>query len=210
MGAIGVVGDVSVDETSLNGGRPLILPLLSEEPELAIYAGIEIRREDYSHLHVNRSVASIAYVPLVREDQLVGALEIFVFSDVLDPDQLEEIAPIIQLAVPAILAAEDVEQSRQNLLDSLHRISQFYDLEKSLNATLELSAVTASIPVKAMAMLPCQAIHLWMFEGDALRLMGSHGEDATVEKGMTQAPGQGYVADMAEEGERLLIDDRRS
>jgi RND family efflux transporter MFP subunit len=65
----------------------------------------------------------------------------------------------------------------------------------------------ALIPVKAMAMLACQAIHLWMFEGDALRLVGSHGEDATVEKGMTQAPGEGYVADMAEEGEPLLIDD---
>jgi GAF domain-containing protein len=205
--AIGAAGDVSVDETSLNGRSPLILPLLSESPELTIYPGNEIRREDYSHLHVTRSVASIAYLPMLREDELVGALEILTFSDVLEPDQLEEIAPIIQLAVPAILAAEDVEQTRQNLLDSLHRMSQLYDLEKSLNSTLELNTVMALIPVKAMAMLACQAIHLWMFEGDALRLKASHGEDATVEEGMTQAPGEGYVADMAEEGEPLLIDD---
>jgi len=205
--AIGAAGDVSVDETSLNGGSPLILPLLSESPELTIYPGSEIRREDYSHLHVTRSVASIAYLPMLREDELVGALEILTFSDVLDPDQLEEIAPILQLAVPAILSAEDVEHTRQNLLDSLHRMSQLYDLEKSLNATLELNTVMALIPVKATAMLACQAIHLWMFEGEALRLKASHGEDATVEEGMTQAAGEGYVADMAEEGEPLLIDD---
>ncbi len=86
-------------------------------------------------------------------------------------------------------------------------MSQLYDLEKSLNATLELEALTPRIPEKAAAMLPCQAIHLWMFDGEILRLISSHGDDATVEVGMTQAPGEGYVADMAEEGEPLLIAD---
>ena len=56
-------------------------------------------------------------------------------------------------------------------------------------------------------MLPCQAIHLWMFDGEVLRLVSTHGEDATVEAGMTQSAGEGYVADMAEEGEALLIAD---
>jgi GAF domain-containing protein len=205
--AIGAAGDVSADETSLNNGGPLILPLLSESPRLVIYPGSRIRREDYSHLHITRSVASITYVPLLRTGELIGALEIINFSDVLDPNQLEEIAPLLQLAAPAILAAEDVEQARENLLDSLHRMSQLYDLEKSLNATLDLNTVMALIPVKTAAMLACQAIHLWMFEGDALRLVASNGEDGTVEEGMTQSLGEGYVADMAEEGEPLLIDD---
>jgi transcriptional regulator with GAF, ATPase, and Fis domain/multidrug efflux pump subunit AcrA (membrane-fusion protein) len=203
--AIGVAGDVSAEQDSLSSST-LILPLLAESPELTIYEGSAIRREDYAHLHITRSLASIAYLPLLRADELIGAIEIVTFSDVLDPKQLEEIAPLLQLASPAILAAEDLEQAREQLLDSLHRMSQLYDLEKSLNSTLELNTVMAMVPVKASAMLACQAIHLWLFEGDVLRLMASHGEDATVEEGMTQAAGEGYVADMAEEGEPLLID----
>jgi RND family efflux transporter MFP subunit len=113
----------------------------------------------------------------------------------------------VQLAPPAILAAEATEAQRQDLLDSLHRMSQLYDLEKSLNATLDFDALTTLIPEKAAAMLPCQAIHLWMFDGEILRLVSTHGDDATVEVGMTQSSGEGYAADMAEEGEALLIDD---
>jgi RND family efflux transporter MFP subunit len=204
--AIGVAGDVSAEQDSLSSDNPLILPMLSESPELAIYPGSAIRREDYAHLHITRSVASIAYFPLLRADELIGTLEIVTFSEILDPSQLDEIAPLLQLAAPAILAAEDLERAREQLLDSLHRMSQLYDLEKSLNSTLELNTVMAMVPVKASAMLACQAIHLWLFEGNVLRLMASNGEDATVEVGVMQAAGEGYVADMAEEGEPLLID----
>ena len=69
-------------------------------------------------------------------------------------------------------------------------MTQLYDLEKSLNATLELDAVIAMIPVKASAMLACQAIHLWLFDGAVLRLVSSSGEDDTVKIGMLQSPGE--------------------
>ncbi|MGD0891616.1 MAG: GAF domain-containing protein [Terracidiphilus sp.] len=204
---IGLAGEVSPGPSSLPVDSRLILPLLGEDPEAVLYPSTEIRREDYSHLHVSRSVESLAYLPLIHQGTLIGAIEILTFSDVLDPEQLDGIAPIIQLAAPAILAAEENEENRQNLLDSVHRMSQLYDLEKSLNAILDLNTVIATVPVKAAAMLACQAIHLWLFEGDELRLMSSYGQDGTIEVGMTQAPGEGYVADMAEEGEPLLIDD---
>jgi RND family efflux transporter MFP subunit len=204
---IAAAGDISIVQTSLQSGSRLILPLLSESPPALVYPVAELRREDYSHLNVARSFASLAYVPLLREDSLVGAIEILTFSGVLEPRQLKEIAPVVQLASPAILAAETNEEERQTLLESVHRMSQLYDLEKSLNSTLEFDAVTAMIPEKAIAMMPSQAIHLWLFEGGVLRLVSSQGADATVELGMMQKPGEGYVADMAEEGEPLLIDD---
>jgi len=203
---IGMAGEISMAQPSIAPDNPLIAPLLSE-PLPLIYAGTAVRREDYSHLHIARSLFSLAYVPLLHEGRLTGAFEILTFAGVLDPEQLEDIGPVIQLASPAILAGESADQERQTLLDSVHRMSQLYDLEKSLNATLELDALTALIPEKAMAMLPCQAIHLWLFEGASLRLTSTDGQDATVEAGMTQAAGEGYVADMAEEGEPLLISD---
>jgi RND family efflux transporter MFP subunit len=204
---VGLAGDISVVPTSLGSGNRLMAPLLLDSPEALIYSGLEILREDYAHLNIARSVTAIAYVPLLSDDRLIGAIEILFFSGIPRHHDLEATSSIAKLASPAILAAEDSEARKQDLLDSLHRMSQLYDLEKSLNATLEFDALVALIPEKAAAMLPCQAIHLWMFEGDTLRLISSHGDDRTVEVGGMQSPGEGYVADMAEEGEPLLIAD---
>lgn len=204
---IGLAGDISLEPTSAGSGNRLMAPLLLESLETLVYSSADILREDYSHLRIARSVSSIAYVPLLEGDELAGAIEILFFSGTLRLQDLEAVLPMIHLAAPAILAAEGNEAQRRDLLDSVHRMSQLYDLEKSLNATLEFDAVSALIPVKAAAMLPCQAIHLWMFDGEILRLVSTHGNDATVEVGMTQAAGEGYAADMAEEGEALLIAD---
>ncbi len=204
---LGVAGEISVEQTGLQDSAGLIAPLLEDSPQVVLYPGSSLRREEYAHLHVTRSIVSLGYVPLLNDAQLIGILEVVTFSTVLTAEQIDELAPIVQLAAPAILAAESGEQQRQELLDSVHRMSQLYDLEKSLNSTLELDAVTEMIPVKAIAMLPCQAVHLWLFDGGALRLVSTSGTDDTIEAGMTQAPGDGYVADMAEEGEPLLIDD---
>jgi len=67
-------------------------------------------------------------------------------------------------------------------------MSQLYDLEKSLNSTLEFDAVTKMIPEKALAMLACQAVHLWLFDAGVLRLVSTCGEDATVETGSRKLP----------------------
>lgn len=209
---IGLAGDISPSPEMAGSGNRLMAPLVLETPELLIYTSADILREDYAHLGIARSVSSIAYVPLLLGEDLVGAVEILFFSGTPKLQDFDPIASVIQLAPEAILAAENAEGQRQDLLDSVHRMSQLYDLEKSLNATLEMEAVTALIPVKAAAMLPCKAVHLWMFDGEILRLISTHGTDETVEVGMTQSPGEGYVADMAEEGEGMLIsvaDDER-
>ena len=50
-------------------------------------------------------------------------------------------------------------------------------------------------------------MNLWLFDGPELRMVASEGTDDTAELGWIETPGNGYVADMAEEGEPLLIDD---
>jgi RND family efflux transporter MFP subunit len=205
--AIGLAGDASVEEFSKASGSRLLAPLLAETPVAAIYPGSLIQREDYAHLYVNRSIASLAYIPLLNQESLLGAIEVVAFSKVLGTADLATLAPIAHLAPPALLGAEEFDKGRQDLLDSIHRMTQLYDLEKSLNATLELDEVTRLASEKTAAMLECQAIHLWLFDGAQLRLMSSSGYDATVQLRMVQEPGEGYVADMAEEGEPILIVD---
>lgn len=180
-----------------------------------ILSGSRLRREDFAHLNVNRTVTSIAYLPIDMKDPSVdpadavpgGVIEIVAFSSVLESSALLHLEPIRSLASKALHAAFLLEHERQESLSSIHRMSQLYDLEKSLNATLELDQVTALAPEKVRTMLDCQAVHLWLFDAEMLRLMATSGDDASVKLQMTQHPGEGYVADMAEEGEVLLIDD---
>lgn len=204
---LAVAGEVSLAD------RAALVELPSLEPETPlILPGAELRREDYGHLQLRRTVAGIAYIPLRTpgDDDLAEfavVLELISFGPEIDDALMESLDPVLALAGPALESAERTDRDQHNSLHSIHRMSQLYDLEKSLNATLELTEVTALAPQKVRPMLACQTVHLWLFDGDVLRLLSSAGADASVEAQMTMRPGEGYVADMAEEGEVLCIVD---
>ncbi|HEY0759589.1 MAG TPA: GAF domain-containing protein [Acidisarcina sp.] len=204
--ALATAGEVAMESAEVPGDSRLLASLIDAREPLVYQAG-ELDREDYAHLHVLRTLRSIGYVPLIAEDEVRGAFEIVAFQHALAHAELRSIESLAGLAAVAISSADDLHQQRQDLLDSIHRLTQLYDLEKSLNATLELDALIGLIPEKVAVMLPCQAIHLWMFDGGTLRLMSRFGYDDTVATGATESPGEGYVADMAEEGDPLLITD---
>jgi RND family efflux transporter MFP subunit len=204
--ALGVSDEISVVDPAIAASAPLFAPLL-DSPRPTVYSASQLAREDYAHIHVLRTIRSIGYLPLLRQQELAGVLEIVSFSEELTTTTLHSLEGLAGLAVIALESAEQYEEQRQNLLDSIHRLTQLYDLEKSLNETLEFEPLLELIPVKVAAMLPCQAIHLWMFDGGRLSLVSAWGEDATAEVGATEGAGEGYVADMAEEGVPLLIND---
>jgi GAF domain-containing protein len=204
--SLGESQEISVADSVAGAGAILLAPLL-RSPGPVIYPAGELAREDYAHIHVLRTIRSIGYLPLLREGQLVGAFEIVSFSEPLTGSLLLSLQGFAELAVVALESAEQYEEQRQNLLDSIHRLTQLYDLEKSLNATLDFEPLMELIPVKVAAMLPCQAIHLWMFDGGKLRLVSTWGKDPSAEVGTTEDAGEGYVGDMAEEGVPLLIHD---
>lgn len=202
---VAIAGDVTLaDET---GHTPLLEPLLSGFEEPVLYSGAELRREDFAHLLLARTVVSLAYLPLRRGQELAGALELICFAAELGEAELEAIDPVLRVGLPAVLEAEQSEAQRHDLLDSINRLTQLYDLEKSMNASLDLDRVMALIPRKTLPMLGCQAVHLWLFDGGTLTLVSSAGHDPTVQVGQRQSAGEGYVADMAEEGVPLLIAD---
>jgi GAF domain-containing protein/multidrug resistance efflux pump len=204
--ALGVSDEVSIVDPAITADAPLFAPLL-ESPRPLVYSASQLAREDYAHIHVLRTIRSIGYLPLLREEQLMGVFEIVTFSETLTEAALQSLEGLAELAVIALDSAEQYEEQRQNLLDSIHRLTQLYDLEKSLNETLDFEPLLELIPVKVAAMLPCQAVHLWMFDGGRLRMVSTWGEDATAAVGTTEEAGEGYVGDMAEEGVPLLIND---
>ena len=204
---VGMAGAVSMGSEMLAVESALVAPLFAGRMEPVVFTGSAVPREEYAHVLVTRSIASLVYAPFFFAGKLAGVIEVLAFSGAMGHAEMEALEGLAAVAGPAIVAAEEMERQRQDLLDSVHRMSQLYDLEKSLNATLELDDVMAMVPAKAAAMLECQAMHLWLFDGDELRLMAAHGEDATVTVGMVELPDEGFVAAMAEEGEALLIAD---
>jgi GAF domain-containing protein/multidrug resistance efflux pump len=202
--ALGVSNGISVVNPAIAADAPLFSSL-PQSPHPLVFSASQLVREDYAHIHVQRTIRSIGYLPLLREEQLMGVFEIVTFSEPLTETTLQSLEGLAELAVIALESAEQYEEQRQNLLDSIHRLTQLYDLEKSLNQTLDFEPLLELIPVKVAAMLPCQAVHLWMFDGGRLRLVSTWGEDATAKVGTTEDAGEGYVGDMAEEGAPLLI-----
>ncbi len=86
--ALGIGGDVALEQVSMAADGRLLAPLLTETPTAAVYPGSEIQREDFAHLNVNRSIASLAYLPLIDQESLLGAIEVIAFSEVLGSAEL--------------------------------------------------------------------------------------------------------------------------
>lgn len=63
---IGRAGDVSVGSAALPAESPLFMPLLATPDDSIVYVAAEMQREDYAHLQVTRTLASIAYLPYLR------------------------------------------------------------------------------------------------------------------------------------------------
>jgi RND family efflux transporter MFP subunit len=178
-----------------------------------VLSGKSLVREKYAHLHVRRTVNSLAYLPLKWQDALLGAIEILGLGDELSEPDLSLMQTLADLGGSALANAVDYEQERNNALASITRITQLYDLEKVFSSTLEFDHLLPIIGSKFREVLECQAVNVWLLEGDeSLSLMHQAGLDPTVYEGAIQGPGQGVAGDVSDDGEAVLIaspDDER-
>jgi hypothetical protein len=53
-----------------------------------LLSGTNLVREDYAHLHARRSLLSLAYVPMIVNRTLIGAVEAATFDEVINPSDL--------------------------------------------------------------------------------------------------------------------------
>jgi len=200
------VGDVSVLEASL----PLehgVLGTWAGNPEPLVLSGKQLLREEYSHLHVRRTLQSLAYLPLNARGSLVGTIEIVSFDGELGTDGLSGLLPVAEVTASALASATDYEQERHSTLSSITRLTHLYDLEKVLNSTLELDQLLPLMGSKFKELLECQAVNVWLLEGDqSLTLMQQAGNDPTTQEGQTQTPDQGVAGEVSDSGEPLLIE----
>jgi RND family efflux transporter MFP subunit len=198
-------GEITVGEVpDFNGGT---LGTVAESRALQVFEGATLQREDLSHLDIRRTAVSLAYVPLLVDETLVGAIELVSYERSFPDTVLQSLNEIAELASPAIAAALSYENERNVSLQSISRVTQMYDLEKVFNSTLEMDELLEMIAKKFAEVMNVQGINLWMVNGDAVELVSQAGFDATVSSGAVQRTGDGVAGNVSDSGESVLIDD---
>jgi len=200
-----IAGDVEVSRTmEFSAGT---LGTLAENKTLVVFEGTDLQREDYAHLDIRRTVTALAYVPLLVDEVLFGAIEVISYEQPFPAALLEGLQEIAELASPALAAARSYESERNASLHSISRVTQMYDLEKVFNSTLEMEELLGIIAKKFQEVMGVQGVNLWMVRDDALELVSSAGFDPTVAVGMVQKPEEGIAGDVSDNGDPVLIDD---
>lgn len=179
---------------------------VAQNRTLVKFEGPELRREDYAHLDVRRTLTSLAYLPLLVEEEILGAIELISFDESFPPILPRVLSDISELAAPALMAARSYESERNVTLHSISRVTQMYDLEKVFNSTLEMDELLGTIAKKFRDVMNVQAVNLWMINGDVLELVSCEGFDPTVSVGLLQKAGEGIAGDISDNGEPVLID----
>jgi RND family efflux transporter MFP subunit len=184
------------------------LGVIFRDQKTTVFDGATLEREAYAHLNVRRTVKYLACVALVNDETLIGAIEILGFEGGLDRLVLPALGPLADLAAQALVSSQAYEEERHNSMTSITRLTQFYDIEKVFSSTLEMDELLPIIGGKMREMLECQAVNVWMVQGDeSLLLMHQAGWDPTTRQGMTQKGGQGIAGDVSDNGEPVLITD---
>jgi RND family efflux transporter MFP subunit len=200
-----IVGEVEVRATlEFSTGT---LGALAENKTLLVFEGTDLRREDYPHLDIRRTVTALAYAPLLMDEVLFGAIELVSYEQPFPEAMLEALHQVVELAAPALAAARSYETERNASLFSISRVTQMYDLERVFNSTLEMDELLGIVAKKLQEVMGVQGINLWMVNNDTLELMSRAGVDPTVSLGMVQNPGEGIAGDISDSGEPVLIDD---
>ena len=200
-----IAGEIEVGGTmEFSGGT---LGALAENKTLMVFEGGDLQREDYAHLDIRRTVTALAYVPLLVDEVLFGAIELISYEQSFPEAMFEALNQVAELASPALAAARSYESERNASLHSISRVTQMYDLEKVFNSTLEMDELLGIVAKKFQEVMGVQGVNLWMVNNDTLELVSSAGVDPTVELGGAQKPGEGIAGDVSENGEFVLIDD---
>jgi RND family efflux transporter MFP subunit len=181
------------------------LGLVWKRKQPFVLSGASLRREDYAHLNVRRTLASLAYYPLFRDKLLIGAVEIISFEHPIDADVLASLSSLTDHAALALSTAVAYEDERNSQFKTINRLTQLYDLERVFNSTLRMNELLPIIAAKIQEILEVQAVNLWMVHDDDMLLMNRSGEDSTIAVGAVQATGEGIAAEVADSAKALLL-----
>ena len=197
-------GDVAFEEAAipLDSGT---LGTLCEKQEPVLFSGLRLPREQYSHLNVRRTIVSLVGLPMIAGESMVGAIEVLSFDKAIDESDLPPLLELAKLGALGLAAGLSYESERNTGLESITRLTQLYDLERTFNSTLEMEHLLPLVTSKYQELLNVQAVNLWMVEGDGVRLVSRAGIDPTTELESVQRGGESLTSDLADKGEAAIV-----
>ena len=148
-----VAGDIHLDDAVIRSNPAPWGFSPGRKPAVAAVRGNTLVREDYAHLHARRTLLSLAYVPMIVNETLIGAVEVATFDEALDEADLAGLAEFVDYAAPAFSSATQYEAERNSHLESISRLTQLYDVEKVFNSTLEMDELNPIITAKVREIL---------------------------------------------------------
>ncbi|HEV2103530.1 MAG TPA: GAF domain-containing protein [Candidatus Acidoferrum sp.] len=199
------VGDAKLHNEEIPAESGLLGIVFSEGAAINRMA-TEVKREDYPHIDIRKSLQSLTYLPLIHNENLIGALEILAFDEEISAEAVEALLPAAEVAAAAIATAQAYEEERHGTMTSITRLTQLYDLEKVFSSTLEMDELLPLIGTKISEILECQAVNIWlMMPDESVELVHQAGEDATAFKGQKLEPNQGVAGTISDNGEPICI-----
>ena len=206
-----ILGDITLGNTHVEYGSGT-LGLLAEKQEPLLFAAADLARQDYAHLDIRRNFNSLACIPMVAGEVLVGAVEIIRYEKALSESDLEPVIELAPFAALGLASAVAYESERNAQFASISRLTDLYDLGIVFNSTLEMDELIPIITSKIQQLLNVQAVNLWLVDaGEKLLLVNQSGVDPTVSTGTLLGPGEGLTAEIADSGVPLIagLDDER-
>lgn len=199
-----IVGEITMHERTVD---PEVgtLGMVMREKERMVFSGTSLRREEYAHLNIRRTLNSLAYIPILHKDALVAVVEIISYEKVLSVSDLDPLTELVPYVGSAIAAAISYEEERNSNMESISRLTQLYDLERVFNSTIQMDRLLPIITQKVQEITEVQACNLWMVQGEELLLINRSGEDPTLEVGITYPTGEGIPTEALDTNKSILI-----
>jgi RND family efflux transporter MFP subunit len=200
-------GGATIHEQAIHSDFGLLGHLLVDASPI-LRKRAEIKREDYSHIDIRKTLVSLCYLPLLDSGRLAGALEILSFEVELSEQTIAALQPATAVAAAAITSAQVYEEERNGTLKSISRLTQLYDLEKVFSSTLEMAELLPLIASKFRGILEAEAVNLWLLHPDeTIELMHQEGRDPTAFQGQVAKPNEGVAGTVSDTGESVCISD---
>jgi RND family efflux transporter MFP subunit len=202
-----IVGDAAIHEEAITADSGLLGALLSDAFPLLRRAP-DLKREDYPHIDTRKTLLSLACIPLIHRDTLIGALEILSFEEANSEEDIRVLLPAAELAAAALSSAQAYETERHGTFSSITRLTQLYDLEKVFSSTLEMEELLPLIGSKFSEILACHAVNIWLMRPDeSVELMHQAGADPTSFKGEVLKANEGIAGTVSDNGETVCLSD---
>jgi RND family efflux transporter MFP subunit len=202
-----IVGDAAIHEEAITAESGLLGSLLLNAAPV-LRTAPELKREDYPHIDTRKTLLSLACVPLIHKENLIGALEILAFEEPNSEEDVQTLLPAAEVAAAALSSAQSYETERHGTFSSITRLTQLYDLEKVFSSTLEMEELLPLIGSKFSEILECNAVNIWLLQPDeSVELMHQAGEDPTSFKGQVLKANEGIAGTISDNGEAFCISD---